>query len=359
MLDKNDILYLMRCFDLARLGNGNTSPNPSVGSVIVAQNRIIGEGFHQKCGEAHAEVNAVAAVSDADTPLLVGATIYVSLEPCHHFGKTPPCVDLILDKKIPRVVIAATDPFELVAGKSIEKLRKHGVEVVLADPHTPALAAGLRHTLGAFFRNVQQKRPYIILKWATSADGFMGNNAKRVAISNAYTQRLSHKWRSEIDAILIGTNTAALDDAALSNRFYFGKNPVRIVIDRQKRLPKNLKIFDGSVPTIIFADEKYQYTEGGGKNVEYVYIDFSKDALEMMLVILFEKKIRVILVEGGATLLNSFIEKDLWDEVRIFKSAKTIEYDNNNVAAPILKYTSNVNEMQIADNHIVIVSKDI
>ena len=269
MLTEQNLLFFKRCFDLGRLGT-DTSPNPSVGSVIVAPDgRIIGEGYTQAYGGAHAEVMAVASVKMADRALLPLSTIYVSLEPCAHFGRTPPCLELILREKISHVIVAHLDPNPLVCGKSVTKLQEKGVDVkilnynnVLIRRNTEGeaffdkqLENGKIVTLMPFFTNMTKKRPYIILKWAESADGFIGALNKHVPISNNYSKRLVHKWRSEVDAIMVGTTTAEVDNPELTNRFYFGKSPIRVVLDRNSRLSPDLKVFDGTVKTFIFSEE--------------------------------------------------------------------------------------------------------
>ncbi|MBL7818684.1 MAG: bifunctional diaminohydroxyphosphoribosylaminopyrimidine deaminase/5-amino-6-(5-phosphoribosylamino)uracil reductase RibD [Saprospiraceae bacterium] len=345
--------YINRCLDLAHRGIGSTSPNPSVGAVIVdAQGRIIGEGWTSPYGGAHAEVNAINAVKSEDVPLLQTSTIYVTLEPCFHFGKTPPCVDLILRSKIPHVVVAYIDPFPEVAGKSIEKLRQNGVEVevlVLTQRQvTPS------SSLLPFFTNIAQKRPYIILKWAETADGFIGQSDKAIAISNVYVKRLVHKWRSEADAIMVGTETAALDNPELTNRYYYGKSPKRIVIDRQRRLSEKLHLFDGSIETFI-------YTEGGTSNAHfdnfhnfnYRFVAFDDNFLNTILADLYTQKIGILFVEGGARLLNTFITKGLWDEARVFVASKN-PVIKNGIQAPKLPFDYLDRKVQIIDNQLLV-----
>ena len=343
--------FIRRCFDLARLGVGSTSPNPSVGAVIVdTNNRIIGEGWTSPFGGPHAEVNAVASVKAEDKHLLSSATIFVSLEPCFHFGKTPPCVDLILKKRIPHVVIAYKDPFTLVAGKSIQKLKEHGINVEIVNIESNNKDSSLL----PFFTNVSTKRPFTILKWAETADGFMGDAFKTIPISNIYAKRLVHKWRSEVDGIMVGTNTAALDNPELTNRLYFGKSPIRVVLDKKQRLPHNLHIFDGSVKTLI-------YTEGGisddGMNTQkpviYRSVSFDENVLSNILKDLYSQNIGILLVEGGAQLLNTFIEKGLWDEARVFKTTKTL-ISKNGIRAPKIIDAQLEKKIQLFDNQLLI-----
>ena len=306
-----DNLYMQRCIDLAEMSGGYNQPNPKVGAVIVYKNKIIGEGYHQRYGEGHAEVNAVAAV--ADKTLLSESTIYVTLEPCHHHGKTPPCVDLILKHKIPRVVIGAVDPYHEVAGKSIEKLRKAGVAV------TVGLLQGAVEDLNRrFFTNVRKKRPYIILKYAVTADGFMGQEAKNVRISNPLCQRLLHRWRAEEAAIMVGTNTALIDNPRLNNRLYFGRQPIRLVLDRELKIPKTHQLFDGTIQTIVFTATEEKSTIVG---VEYVQLPFGEpNFFGALMSCLESRKIQSVLVEGGAQLIESFLDANIWDELRILRS---------------------------------------
>jgi diaminohydroxyphosphoribosylaminopyrimidine deaminase / 5-amino-6-(5-phosphoribosylamino)uracil reductase len=383
MLTDENLLFLKRCFDLARLGT-DTSPNPSVGSVIVAPDgRIIGEGYTQTYGGAHAEVMAVASVKMADRLLLPLSTIYVSLEPCTHFGRTPPCLDLILREKISQVIIAHLDPNPLVCGKSVTKLQEKGVDVkilnynnVLIRRNTEGVAFFNRQlqngkiaTLMPFFTNMTKKRPYIILKWAESADGFIGALQKHVPVSNNYSKRLVHKWRSEVDAIMVGTTTAEVDNPELTNRFYFGKSPIRVVLDRNSRLSPSLKIFDGAVKAFVFSEN----TEGGDElkiknsklksnsleqllqpdtsylipHTSHFTLPFDDFLLENILSELQANKIGILFVEGGLKLLSSFIERGLWDEARVFTASKTL---GEGIRAPQLLNGTLEQTMQLADD---------
>jgi diaminohydroxyphosphoribosylaminopyrimidine deaminase / 5-amino-6-(5-phosphoribosylamino)uracil reductase len=371
MITGIDLQFLMRCFDLARLGMGATSPNPCVGSVIVASDgRIIGEGFHQKYGEAHAEVNAVASVKPGDRNLIRQSTIYVSLEPCHHIGKTKPCVDLILREQIPRVIIAAIDPFPQVAGKSIEKLKQHGVEVHILDTETLLKTQNTEggiltaknlpfSTLHAplsiaapFFTNVQQKRPYIILKWAESSDGFIGRKNEETPISNVFAKRLTHKWRSEADAIMVGSNTARVDNPELTNRHFFGKSPVRVVIDRHLRLSSDLKLFDGTLKTFVYTEENSDLTSKiTHENVIYRPMNLTQTPVENILNDLFQQNIGILFVEGGQRLLQSFINAKLWDEARVFHALLSLHFG---VHAPQLTGAALQKKVQVVDNQLFI-----
>ena len=308
-----DELYMRRCLQLARCGAGSTSPNPMVGAVIVCDGRIIGEGYHIRAGEPHAEVNAVNSVSDEDRPLLVRSTMYVTLEPCSHYGKTPPCCDLIIARGIPRVVIGTADPNVSVNGTGIERMRAAGIEVMVG-----VLEEECDRLNRAFFKSQIEKRPYVTLKWAQSADGFIDllrESGQAVKISSPVSQVAVHKLRAQNDAILVGRHTALLDNPSLDIRHGAGRAPLRLVIDRNGSLPGSLKIFDGQLPTVVYTaveiDGKF------GNNVEQVVLDFEMSLLPQILSHLHALKINSLLVEGGATLLQSFIDASLWDEARV------------------------------------------
>lgn len=313
-----------------------------VGSVIVCDGKIIGEGYHQKYGEAHAEVQAVEAVlhshPDAED-LLKRATLYVNLEPCAHFGKRPPCADLIIRYQIPKVVVGCRDPFKLVDGKGIEKLTDAGVKVVEKVLTGECLQLNRR-----FFTRVQKQRPYIILKWAQTSDGFFApSDGSQRWITSMSAKKLVHKWRAEEDAVLVGRKTALADDPQLNVRLWEGRNPVRIVIDRNLQLPASLKLFDQTQPTIVFNSVK---TELDG-NIKYLELeDFDNLLPQLICYQLYLMDVQSIIIEGGAETLNTFINAGLWDEARILignikwdrgisaptiqgflKSSKTIETD--------------------------------
>ena len=283
----NDINYMRRCLQLARCGEARAPPNPMVGSVFVCDSRIIGEGYHRRCGGPHAEVNAINSVKERD--LLSRSTIYVSLEPCAHYGKTPPCADLIIETGIRRVVIGCTDPFAKVNGLGIKKLQEAGCEVQVG-----VLEQECRELNRRFFTFHEKHRPWIILKWAQSNDGFIGKD-ERVILSNALTQTLVHRLRARSGAILVGTNTALQDNPTLTTRLWPGPNPLRLTIDRNGILPPTLHLKDNSTPTVIYSHE----------------------SIEEILADLYARGIQSLLVEGGAKLLQSFIDKGLWDEARI------------------------------------------
>ncbi len=310
--------YMKRCIELARLGLGHTAPNPLVGSVIVYEDTIIGEGYHRSFGQPHAEVNAVNSVKNKE--LLRKSTLYVNLEPCAHTGKTPPCTDLIKREGIPEVVIGTSDPHPLVSGKGIQCLKNAGVNIINEVRKNECIELNKR-----FFTFHILKRPYVILKWAQSTDGFMdvirqnNHTTEPNWISNEISRKLVHKWRSEEQAIMVGTNTALMDNPRLNVREWHGKNPVRVVIDRSLRLPAKLNIFDNSVKTIIFNGVKNQ--EAG--NSIYVKINFDKKFLLSVLEVLYKNEIQSVIVEGGRILLDSFISQGLWDEARVFTGEKS------------------------------------
>jgi diaminohydroxyphosphoribosylaminopyrimidine deaminase / 5-amino-6-(5-phosphoribosylamino)uracil reductase len=309
-------IYLRRAIDLAQLGKGDASPNPIVGAVVVHEGYIVGEGWHEKYGAPHAEVNAIAAVSDKE--MLPFSTLYVTLEPCFHVGKTPPCVDLVLKHKIPRVIIGCTDPNPLTAGKSIAKMRAAGVEVI-----DNVLPTECEQLIRAFRVNILQKRPYIQLKWAQSADGFIGKRNQQIQISNEPTKRLTHKWRSEADAILVGTNTVVTDNPLLNNRLYIGKSPIRIVLDRSGRLLASSAVFDGQQKTIVITEKKANIAPS--KKYSIIAIPFDDDFLKNLLKALYQQKIGILMVEGGAKLLNTFIKANIWDETQVFLGENALE----------------------------------
>lgn len=304
---------MQRCVMLAKKGAGYVSPNPMVGCVIVHNNKIIGEGYHQKHGEAHAEVNAINAVKNP--ALLTESTLYVSLEPCAHHGLTPPCSDLIVRKKIPRVVIGTIDSFAKVAGKGIEKLKAAGIDVSVG-----ILENECRDLNRRFFTYYEKKRPYIFLKWAQTRDGFIDidRSSQQFGQPTWITGQDAlvdvHQMRAREDAILVGTNTAEKDNPSLTVRHCPGKNPVRVVIDNQLRLPRNLHLFDNSVKTLVFNSIKNQTL----KNTIYIRIDFEENLPRQILNHLFEHKIQSVIIEGGRQLLQTFIDDNLWDEAFIY-----------------------------------------
>jgi diaminohydroxyphosphoribosylaminopyrimidine deaminase/5-amino-6-(5-phosphoribosylamino)uracil reductase len=321
-----DEQYMSRCIQLARLGGGYVAPNPMVGAVLVYENKIIGEGYHKKYGEAHAEVNCINSVLPENKILIEKSIIYVSLEPCNHFGKTPPCSDLIIRNNIKKVVVGCKDSYAEVSGRGIQKLQEAGVEVVVG-----VLENECRDLNKRFFCFHEKRRPYIILKWAQSTNGKIGAlNDERILISNDYSNRLVHKWRSEEAGILIGTATAQKDNPSLTTRSWTGKNPVRIIIDNQLKLSSKLNVFDHQETTIIYNKLK-NAIEG---NLQFIKLD-NDDFLEQLLHSVYKMNIQSILVEGGSKTLQSFIDADLWDEARIITNEQMII--ENGIAAPQMK----------------------
>ncbi len=321
--------YMLRCMQLGKNGLGNTAPNPMVGSVIVHNNKIIGEGYTSPYGGSHAEVNAINSVTD--TSLLKEATIYVTLEPCSHYGKTPPCADLILQKQIKTVVVGTLDPHEKVAGKGIKRLKDAGCTVI-----TSVLEEECKEHHKRFLTFHVKKRPYIILKWAETIDGFIApdnslrkENPEPFWITNPYSRQLVHKWRSEEQAILVGTNTAIQDNPKLDTRNWKGKNPIRIVLDKDLKINKNSFLLDNSIKTIIFTEKKSATIE---PNINYHNIIFDKDLAKHICNTLHQLNINSVIIEGGSKTLQTFIDSKLWDEARIFKGKNNF---NSGTKAPI------------------------
>ncbi len=306
--------FMQRCLQLAALGHGHVAPNPLVGCVIVHDEDIIGEGYHQAFGQAHAEINAINTV--ADQTILAESTLYVNLEPCSHHGKTPPCVDFILDKGIKKVVIAQQDPNPLVAGKGIQLLKEVGVMVDVGILQKEAREMNRHFTI---FH--EKKRPYITLKWAESSDGFIAPVAtdpeylNKKKISNPLTNRWVHKLRAGHQAILVGANTAMLDNPQLNLRHWLGLNPLRIVVDPQLRLPSHLHLLDGGTPTLVIHDLKVNAPQSMHPNIEYAGLDLNTNLIGQLLDLLFAKGIQSLLVEGGKMVLHSFLSTASWDEV--------------------------------------------
>jgi diaminohydroxyphosphoribosylaminopyrimidine deaminase/5-amino-6-(5-phosphoribosylamino)uracil reductase len=310
--------YLSRCIELAKNGLGSTYPNPMVGSVIVHNGKIIGEGWHCKAGEPHAEVHAIHSVKNKS--LLAEATIYVSLEPCSHFGKTPPCCDLIIAHKIPKVVIGTIDPFSKVSGTGIERLRENGCEVIVGVLEKECYKLNKR-----FFTFHNKKRPYIILKWAESSDGFIAplvkDKKEPVWISNEYSRQLVHKWRAEEQAILVGTQTVLDDNPQLDVRNWTGKNPVRIVLDRHGKIDQSYFVNDGNSKTILLTEQENLTL---GDNVTREIITFDNQLSQKIATVVYQMGLQSVIIEGGRQTLQTFIDDQLWDEARIFKSDKIL-----------------------------------
>jgi diaminohydroxyphosphoribosylaminopyrimidine deaminase/5-amino-6-(5-phosphoribosylamino)uracil reductase len=310
--------YMRRCLELAEIGMGNVSPNPMVGCVIVLEDKIIGEGFHKKIGTAHAEVNAVNDVFErygsAAPEMLKSATVYVSLEPCAHFGKTPPCADLLIRHQVKEVIICNADPFPAVNGKGIEKLKAAGIHVLQGILEEEGRALNKR-----FFTRVEQQRPYIILKWAQTANGYFTPLInKKQWISNPLSKKLVHKWRAEEDAILVGKKTVMTDNPELNTREWPGSNPIRIVVDKHLEIPRTSHVYNDQVKT-IFLNEVKTDVEGTNHFVQMEDMTFylpQKIAFQLYLM-----DIQSVIIEGGANILNQFIAAGLWDEARVIKSS--------------------------------------
>lgn len=320
--------YMTRCLQLAAMGKSTTAPNPMVGSVVVHQGKIIGEGYHTAYGCPHAEVEAISSVKNQE--LLKDSTIYVNLEPCSHYGKTPPCASLIIEKQIPRVVIGTYDPFPAVSGNGVRMLQEAGVEVKVG-----LMEAECRELNHSFFSYLEKKRPYIVLKWAQTKDGFIDKVrdehavAAPTPISGTLSQMMVHKLRSEVQSILVGTNTAINDNPSLTVRHWKGQNPLRLVIDRFDKIPLDYTLFVDQIPTVV-----YHYGPAGKENsVEFVALDSTKDLFEQLLNDLYERKVQSVLVEGGRFVLQKFIDSGLWDEAQVEISDIVF---GNGIPAPVL-----------------------
>lgn len=337
--------YIARCIELAKNGFGTTYPNPMVGSVIVYNGEIIGEGWHRKTGEPHAEVNAIRSVKDPS--LLDKATIYVSLEPCSHFGKTPPCCDLIIQNKIPNVVIGTVDTNIKVAGNGIKRLQEAGANVIVGVLEKECYELNQR-----FFTFHEKKRPYIILKWAETQDGFIAplqkEEQKPVWITNLNSRQLVHKWRTEEQAILVGTQTVIDDNPQLNARDWDGNNPIRVVIDQNNRIPKTAHVFDNQIKTIVFSNNKSTLSL---ENTIFEVIDFQQNIVQQIVDKLYQHQIQSVIIEGGAQTLQTFIDANLWDEARVFIGNCTFE---KGVKAPILNITP-LNKEKIGTDELLII----
>lgn len=330
-----DELFMQRALELATLGRGFVSPNPLVGCVVVHDHKIIGEGWHRKFGEAHAEVNALQGVQDKS--LLPESTVYVNLEPCSHFGKTPPCVDLLLRHSVKKVVIGNIDTHPKVSGEGIKKLRDAGIEVI-----TGILDKQGRELNKRFFTQVEKNRPYILLKWAQTADGFIAReNYESKWISNEFARQWVHKWRSEEDAVLVGTKTAFHDNPQLNVREWTGRHPVRVVIDRFLKLSEKLRVFDQSQKTIVYNLLKHEEHE----NLLLIRLD-EETFLPQMMNDLLRHNIQSVMVEGGAQTLQFFIDAGWWDEARVFVSKRTF---GKGISAPRLNGNLFAEENVITD----------
>lgn len=360
-------VFMQRCIELAALSAGKVAPNPMVGAVLVHGNRIIGEGHHQYYGGPHAEVNCLESVSENDRDLIPASVLYVSLEPCSHFGKTPPCADLIIRNNIKKVVIGSRDPFIEVNGRGIEKLRAAGIEII-----TGVLENQCQELNKRFFTFHVQHRPYIVLKWAQTQNGKMATTSptsgfstkmssdndaqnKRLFISNEYSNRLVHKWRSEEVSILVGTNTALMDDPALTNRYWPGNSPVRLVVDMDLKLPAGLKMFsDSKSYTIIFNSKQHELPDFTipmtSAGVGFYQVTHDVSLVHQIVHALYQLKIQSVLVEGGAKLLQAFIDEGLWDEARLITN--TGLHIPNGLSSPLLNNHVLLREDEIISDQI-------
>jgi len=316
---------MRRCLQLAMLGEAHVAPNPLVGAVLCYEDRIIGEGYHAYFGGPHAEVACIRSVKEADRDKIPFSKLFVSLEPCNHVGKTGACTELIIQEKIPEVWIACTDPFEKVNGWGIARLKEAGIKVICGLLEDEAQAINHR-----FFTFHQQHRPYIMLKWAESADHFIGAES-RIKISHPFTDRLTHRWRGSEAAIMVGTQTAMKDNPQLDTRFWPGKNPVRVLLDRKASLPVDFALMNQQAPTLIFTEEESRVS----KNLEWIKVNFDEQLVPRILNILHQKGISSLIVEGGAKLLQSFIDAGIWDEARVISNP--LLRINEGIAAPVLK----------------------
>ena len=339
-----DEIYMARALQLAAVTHYSVAPNPMVGAVIVCDDQIIGEGYHACCGGPHAEINAIASV--ADPSLLKQSTMYVTLEPCSHYGKTPPCAKAIVEHQIARVVVGCMDPFPQVSGRGIRMMQAGGVAVTVGVLEQECLALNRR-----FISFQTKKRPYIILKWAQSADGFLDRKRTSVAepvavISTPVIQTMVHKIRSEVQAILVGTQTALLDNPSLNVRYWSGTSPLRIVLDRTLRIPEHYHLLDDSLPTWVVTEQTHQSTA----QTTYVHLDFEKEGIPALLNRMYENNIQSLLVEGGAQTLRSFIDSSLWDEAYIETGAQSF---GEGVAAPVLSNACLQREPKWVDHHLL------
>lgn len=341
---------MRRCLELAERGRGHVAPNPLVGAVLVHEGRIIGEGWHRRFGEAHAEVNCLDSVSEEDRQRVPESTLYVNLEPCSHTGKTPPCTDLILRHRIRRVVIGSQDPFDQVNGKGIAQLRAAGTEVL-----TDVLGKDCREINRRFFTFHTGQRAYVILKWARTADGFIARDRhERLLISHEQSNRLVHRWRSEEAAILVGTNTALYDNPALTTRHWQGPSAYRLVLDMHLRLPSHLHVFDRSVPTLVFNARKHtvdDFEHNRASRLCYYRIDPAKPVPAQIIHACYHLDLQSVIVEGGARLLQSFIDDGCWDEARVITN--TTLRAGHGLAAPVLTEARPILEESLETDHLI------
>ena len=336
-------VYMYRCIELAQKGIGFVAPNPLVGSVLVHNNRIIGEGWHQKYGEAHAEVNCLQSVIKEDVHLIPESTLYVSLEPCSHHGKTPPCTDLILKYGIKKVVIGCEDPFPAVSGSGIQKLKENGVDVYVG-----VLEELCRKINRRFMTFHKRERPYLILKWVQSEDGFIGTGTSvRALISNDVTNKLVHRWRSEVSGILIGTNTAILDNPILTARWGNQPQPIRMLLDRSLKLGKDLRVFTEPGGKVMVLNTMCEKEESG---ISYILLEKDISVTQAILKVCYTMNIQSLMIEGGRQLLQSFLDEGIWDEARVITAAKVNLLSG--IRAPDLQNTQMTNEYFLMNDHI-------
>lgn len=336
----NDEFYISRCIELAQKALGNTYPNPLVGSVIVHNDKIIGEGFHKKAGEPHAEINAINSIKEDDRHLIPESTIYVSLEPCAHFGKTPPCALKIVELGFRKVVIGAMDSHDKVNGKGKKIINDAGIEVV-----SGILEKECRQLNKRFFTFHEKKRPFIILKWAQSADGLIDKDFKPTQISNSLSKQFVHQMRSEEHAILVGKNTTLHDNPSLTVRKIEGRNPVRILIDFNLEVPENFNIYNNEAKTIIFNSVK----DSENQHLKFIKIE-KENSLNQILEKLYELQIQSVIIEGGRFTLQQFIDQNLWDEAIIFKN-QNLNLENG-TKAPDLDHNAEKTEI-LRDNEVL------
>lgn len=338
----SDAIYMQRAIELAKRGAGYVAPNPLVGAVLVHNDRIIGEGWHEAYGEAHAEVNCFASVKEIDKEFISSAVLYVTLEPCAHFGKTPPCADLIIEQKIKKLVVGNLDPFPEVNGRGVDRIREAGIEVVIGMEAEACAEMNRR-----FLTFHKEERPYIMLKWAQTADLKMaGPTEKRLMITGDPANRLVHKWRSEEAAILVGTNTALLDNPALTTRLWSGRHPVRAVVDMDLRLPSDLKLFNRKTPTVVFNTLMHEEQE----NLYMYQVSRGSALVYQIAQAFYNLKLQSVLVEGGVLLLQSFIDAGFWDEIRIITNKDIIA--PGGLTAPALPEAKKVDEL-ILDSDVI------
>lgn len=341
-------MFMDRCLQLAQNGLGTTYPNPLVGAIIVTNGKIIGEGWHQKAGEPHAEVHAIDAVKDKS--LLKDATIYVNLEPCSHFGRTPPCADLIIKHQIKKVVIGTEDPFSKVAGNGIKKLKNSGCQVIVNVREKQCLELNKR-----FFTFFNKLRPYIILKWAETIDGYIAPTRQKSKqpfwISNPYSRQLVHRWRSQEQAILAGTTTILKDDPEFTVRDWHGKHPFRVTIDRKSKIPGTFKIYNAKADTLVFSEKEILEKP----TVTTRIINSSQPVVEQISKVLFEKQLQSVIVEGGTKTLQLFIQSNLWDEARVFEGTEAL---NSGIKAPTLKNGKITSKTKILNDTLTVYQND-